>query len=89
MSQLNWSEDRVEQLKTLWTEGAFREPDRPCPGRGHPPMAVIGQGLHRLGLAGRASPSRSEAAGGCPMAPKAAQHAQPCAARPGSWRKIP
>src|SRR5476651_495121 len=67
MTQANWSDDRVEQLKTLWTEGlSSSDPARALGGVTR--NAVIGK-VHRLGLAGRASPSRSERPR-LPMAPK-------------------
>src|SRR3954466_12453637 len=58
MTQMNWSEDRVEQLKTLWTEGLSASQIARALG-GVTRNAVIGK-VHRLGLAGRAGPSRSE-----------------------------
>jgi GcrA cell cycle regulator len=58
MNQVNWSEDRVEQLKALWTEGLSASQIARALG-GVTRNAVIGK-VHRLGLAGRASPSRSE-----------------------------
>ncbi len=68
MTQANWSEDRVEQLKSLWTEGLSASQIARALG-GVTRNAVIGK-VHRLGLAGRASPSRSERPR-LPMAPKA------------------
>src|SRR5664279_3090201 len=68
MTQLmNWSDDRVEQLKNLWTEGLSASQIARALG-GVTRNAVIGK-VHRLGLAGRASPSRSERPR-LPMAPK-------------------
>jgi GcrA cell cycle regulator len=67
MTQANWSDDRVEQLKTLWTEGLSASQIARALG-GVTRNAVIGK-VHRLGLAGRASPSRSERPR-LPMAPK-------------------
>src|SRR6202000_2083065 len=58
MTQLNWTDDRVEQLKNLWTEGLSASQIARALG-GVTRNAVIGK-VHRLGLAGRASPSRSE-----------------------------
>ena len=58
MNQVNWSDDRVEQLKTLWTEGLSASQIARALG-GVTRNAVIGK-VHRLGLAGRASPSRAE-----------------------------
>src|SRR3569833_4678234 len=67
MTQMNWSDDRVEQLKTLWTAGLSASQIARALG-GVTRNAVIGK-VHRLGLAGRASPSRSERPR-LPMAPK-------------------
>src|SRR3569833_2357158 len=67
MSAMNWSDDRVEQLKSLWTEGLSASQIARALG-GVTRNAVIGK-VHRLGLAGRASPSRSERPR-LPMAPK-------------------
>ena len=58
MTQLNWTDDRVEQLKNLWTEGLSASQIARAMG-GVTRNAVIGK-VHRLGLAGRASPSRSD-----------------------------
>src|ERR1700759_4976771 len=58
MTQANWSDDRVEQLKTLWTEGLSASQIARALG-GVTRNAVIGK-VHRLGLAGRARPSRAE-----------------------------
>jgi GcrA cell cycle regulator len=69
MTTMNWSDDRVEQLKNLWTEGLSASQIARALG-GVTRNAVIGK-VHRLGLAGRASPSRSERPR-LPMAPKAA-----------------
>jgi GcrA cell cycle regulator len=66
MTAMNWSDDRVEQLKTLWTEGLSASQIARALG-GVTRNAVIGK-VHRLGLAGRASPSRSERPR-LPMAP--------------------
>ena len=59
MNQLNWTEDRVEQLKSLWTEGLSASQIARALGGGVTRNAVIGK-VHRLGLAGRATPSRSD-----------------------------
>ena len=58
MSAVNWSDDRVEQLKSLWTEGLSASQIARALG-GVTRNAVIGK-VHRLGLAGRASPTRAE-----------------------------
>jgi len=55
---LNWSEDRVEQMKALWTEGLSASQIARALG-GVTRNAVIGK-VHRLGLAGRAMPARRE-----------------------------
>src|SRR6202044_3882368 len=55
---LMWTDERVEQLKSLWTEGLSASQIARVLG-GVTRNAVIGK-VHRLGLAGRASPSRSE-----------------------------
>ena len=68
MTQANWSEDRVEQLKNLWTEGLSASQIARALG-GVTRNAVIGK-VHRLGLAGRASPSRADRPR-LPSAPKA------------------
>jgi GcrA cell cycle regulator len=52
MTQANWSDDRVEQLKTLWTEGLSASQIARALG-GVTRNAVIGK-VHRLGLSGRA-----------------------------------
>jgi GcrA cell cycle regulator len=59
MTQLNWTDDRVEQLKNLWTEGLSASQIARVLGGGVTRNAVIGK-VHRLGLAGRATPSRSD-----------------------------
>ena len=56
MTQANWSDDRVEQLKTLWTEGLSASQIARALG-GVTRNAVIGK-VHRLGLSGRATPSK-------------------------------
>ena len=64
---INWTDDRVEQLKNLWTEGLSASQIARALG-GVTRNAVIGK-VHRLGLAGRATPSRAERPR-LPMAPK-------------------
>ena len=85
MNAMNWSDDRVEQLKTLWTEGLSASQIARALG-GVTRNAVIGK-VHRLGLAGRASPSRAERPR-VSMSPKVpslrSHHAPP----PRWWRKI-
>jgi GcrA cell cycle regulator len=55
---MGWTEERVEQLKALWTEGLSASQIARVLG-GVTRNAVIGK-VHRLGLAGRAGPARSE-----------------------------
>src|ERR1700754_4502834 len=68
MTQANWSDERVEQLKSLWTEGLSASQIARALG-GVTRNAVIGK-VHRLGLAGRASPARTDRPR-LPSAPKA------------------
>jgi GcrA cell cycle regulator len=53
---MGWTEERVETLKKLWTEGLSASQIAKQLG-GVTRNAVIGK-VHRLGLAGRATPSR-------------------------------
>lgn len=53
---MSWTEERVEQLKKLWTEGHSASQIANQLG-GVTRNAVIGK-VHRLGLSGRATPSR-------------------------------
>ena len=55
---MGWTDERVEQLRSLWTEGLSASQIARVLG-GVTRNAVIGK-VHRLGLAGRASPSRAE-----------------------------
>jgi len=66
---MGWTDDRVEQLKNLWTEGLSASQIARVLG-GVTRNAVIGK-VHRLGLAGRATPTRSERPR-LPLAPKVA-----------------
>ena len=59
MTAMNWSDDRVEQLKTLWTEGLSASQIARALG-GVTRNAVIGK-VHRLGLSGRAKTPSSAA----------------------------
>ena len=68
MTQTDWSDERVQTLKALWTEGLSASQIARALG-GVTRNAVIGK-VHRLGLAGRASPARSDRPR-LPMAPKA------------------
>ena len=53
---MGWTDERVEQLKNLWTEGLSASQIARALG-GVTRNAVIGK-VHRLGLAGRATPAR-------------------------------
>ncbi len=55
---MGWTDERVEQLRSLWTEGHSASQIARVLG-GVTRNAVIGK-VHRLGLAGRAAPTRSE-----------------------------
>ena len=55
---MSWTDERVDQLKNLWTEGLSASQIARALG-GVTRNAVIGK-VHRLGLAGRATPTRSE-----------------------------
>src|SRR5690348_12024737 len=55
---MGWTDERVEQLKNLWTEGLSASQIARALG-GVTRNAVIGK-VHRLGLAGRATPTRSD-----------------------------
>jgi GcrA cell cycle regulator len=55
---MGWTDERVEQLKQLWTEGLSASQIARQLG-GVTRNAVIGK-VHRLGLAGRATPARAE-----------------------------
>jgi GcrA cell cycle regulator len=55
---MSWTDERVEQLKSLWTEGLSASQIARTLG-GVTRNAVIGK-VHRLGLAGRATPTRVE-----------------------------
>ena len=55
---MSWTDERVEQLKKLWTEGLSASQIARVLGE-VTRNAVIGK-VHRLGLSGRASPARIE-----------------------------
>jgi len=55
---MGWTDERVEQLKSLWTEGLSASQIARVLGN-VTRNAVIGK-VHRLGLAGRATPARVE-----------------------------
>jgi GcrA cell cycle regulator len=57
-AKLSWTDDRVELLKKLWTEGLSASQIAGRLGAGVTRNAVIGK-VHRLNLSGRAQPQRS------------------------------
>ncbi len=72
---MSWTDERVEQLKSLWTEGLSASQIARVLGD-VTRNAVIGK-VHRLGLAGRAAPARTDRPR-LPSAPRAAvRHAMP------------
>ena len=70
---MGWTDERVEQLRSLWTEGLSASQIARVLG-GVTRNAVIGK-VHRLGLAGRATPARAERPR-LPAAPKVTVRAQ-------------
>lgn len=78
---MGWTDERVELLKKLWQEGLSASQIAKQLG-GVTRNAVIGK-VHRLGLSGRAAPSK-------PARPvfKAPRPARPAAAAPSAPRRI-
>ncbi|MFC5342920.1 GcrA family cell cycle regulator (plasmid) [Brevundimonas staleyi] len=68
-----WTEDRVDSLKKLWIDGLSASQIARQLGGGVTRNAVIGK-VHRLGLTGRAEPSRPRRA--APMPPRPGRVAQ-------------
>lgn len=56
-ARMSWTDERVDQLRSLWTEGLSASQIARVLGDGITRNAVIGK-VHRLGLAGRAAPAR-------------------------------
>jgi GcrA cell cycle regulator len=56
---MSWTDERIEQLKSLWTDGLSASHIAKVMGGGVSRNAVIGK-VHRLGLAGRALAPRTE-----------------------------
>lgn len=75
-----WSEDRVKQLKNLWTEGLSASQIARALG-GVTRNAVIGK-VHRLGLSGRAEPTRRPAPQRSAPTPKVRLPAAPAKPEP-------
>ena len=71
---MSWTDERIEQLKALWTEGLSASHIARVLG-GISRNAVIGK-VHRLGLAGRANAARTERLR-MPSAPKISLKAPP------------
>src|SRR5690606_5248229 len=78
---MGWTDERVESLKKLWQDGLSASQIAKQLG-GVTRNAVIGK-VHRLGLSGRATPSK-------PARPvfKAPRPARPAAAAPAAPRRI-
>ena len=83
---MNWTDERVEQLKKLWSDGLSASQIAAELG-GITRNAVIGK-VHRLGLSGRAKAPSSSAAAAAKAArhPHAARPRPRCAAIP-RWRR--
>ncbi len=79
---LGWTDERVERLKALWIEGLSAAQIARQLG-GVTRNAVIGK-VHRLGLSGRAAPSRPGRA--APSTPRA-RRTTPVRARPTAARR--
>jgi GcrA cell cycle regulator len=58
VEKMSWTEERVELLKKLWTEGLSASQIAGRLSHGVTRNAVIGK-VHRLGLSGRATPQRA------------------------------
>lgn len=80
MNQTGWTDDRVESLKKLWIEGLSASQIAKQLG-GVTRNAVIGK-VHRLGLAGRATPSRPAKRPRPASRPRIASSSQNAVARP-------
>lgn len=76
---MSWTDERVERLKTLWSEGLSASQIAAELG-GVTRNAVIGK-VHRLGLSGRAKPQVQASR---PAAPPRVKPAAPPAARPAA-----
>ena len=69
---MSWTSERIEQLKSLWTEGLSASHIARVMGGGISRNAVIGK-VHRLGLAGRVTAPRAERIR-LPSAPRHVRH---------------
>ncbi|MFS2318560.1 GcrA family cell cycle regulator [Maricaulis sp. D1M11] len=82
-----WTDERVEQLKKLWSEGLSASQIAKQLG-GVTRNAVIGK-VHRLGLSGRATPSRPARRTTKPSRPRTATPAASPTARAPAARQAP
>ena len=73
---MSWTDDRVELLKKLWTEGLSASQIAGRLGAGVTRNAVIGK-VHRLGLSNRANGKEDEEEAPVAAAPQAASPARP------------
>ncbi len=84
-----WTEDRVETLKKLWTEGLSASQIAKEMGEGVTRNAIIGK-VHRLKLSGRATPSRPPRPRAKPAPkPRIAATAAPRTSAPSVRREVP
>jgi GcrA cell cycle regulator len=80
---MGWTDERVETLKKLWLDGHSASQIAKQLGQGVTRNAVIGK-VHRLGLSGRAAPSKPAR----PATFRAARPARPAIAAPVQRRPI-
>ena len=83
-AKLSWTEDRVELLKKLWTEGLSASQIAGRLGSGVTRNAVIGK-VHRLNLSGRAQQPRATQ----PRAPRKQREPSLAGARPAGMPSMP
>ena len=81
---MSWTDDRVELLKKLWTEGLSASQIAGRLGSGVTRNAVIGK-VHRLNLSGRAQPPRSTQ----PRAPRKQREPSLAGSRQGATPGMP
>ena len=79
---MSWTDERVEQLRQLWTDGKSASQIAALLGHGLTRNAIIGK-VHRLGLAGRAKAPASAPARPRPSSPQSGAH-RPAAPRAAS-----
>jgi GcrA cell cycle regulator len=83
-AKLSWTDDRVELLKKLWTEGLSASQIAGRLGSGVTRNAVIGK-VHRLNLTGRAQPPRATQ----PRAPRKQREPSLAGGRQGATPSMP